>query len=391
MLLAGLLAAASAAAADELRTALQAELSARHAAAPGVHAFPGATLAVALPDGRVLEFAAGLAVVSPETPMVPASRMPSGSIGKTFVAALALRLAEEGALDLDDRLADWLGDEPWFDRLPNADSITLRQLLNHSSGLIDHVFDAQSEFGDYFRREVLAGAAGRGLDPRELVRFVLDREPLFAPGEGFHYSDTNYILAGLVIERAGGESYYAALGRRLLEPLDLSSTTPLVHRQIDRLAQGYAPESSELFGLPLEVAGADGLVFDPAVEWTGGGLVTTPTDLVRFAKALFERDVLQPESLDAMLTSIARPDRRNDDPERAYGYGLGISVAHTPAGVAYRHGGFFPGYNSLLAYYPVERVAIAMQVNSDRSEIEAHVDALVRIVVDHLASSGDSR
>jgi D-alanyl-D-alanine carboxypeptidase len=372
-----------------LRAVLQAELTARYAAATTESlAFPGATVAVGLPDGRVFELATGFADTSRAIPMTPDSRMPSGSIGKTFVSALTLHLVEQGVLDLDDRLADWLGHEPWFHRLPNGNAITLRQLLNHSSGLINHVFDPQSGFADHFRQQALAGNLDRGPDPEQLVGFVLDHEPLFAPGEGFHYSDTNYILVGLVIERASGEDYYDLLRDRILEPLDLDATAPLIDRRVDRLPQGYAPQSRELFGIPVEVVGDDGLVFDPSIEWTGGGLVTMSSDLVRWARALFDGRFLSRTSLQEMLGSIAVPEEREPAAtDRAFGYGLGIGVTHMANAVAYRHGGFFPGYHSMLAYFPSYGFAIAMQINSDSSDIEDHVEALAGLVIAELGSS----
>ena len=374
------------AATADLRSVLQSELTARyHAAAEAPYAFPGATLAVGLADGRLLELAVGVADMAAATSMPPDARMPSGSIGKTFVSALTLHLAERGVLHLDDRLAGWLGEAPWFDRLPNGDTITLRQLLNHSSGLIDHVFDPESGFAAYFRQQAGAGSLDRGLDPEALVAFVLDRAPLFAPGEGFHYSDTNYILLGLVIERASGERYYDLLNERMLEPLALNATAPLIDRRIHGLPQGYAPQSHELFGVPIEVRGPDGLVFDPSVEWTGGGLVTTSSDLVRWALALFGGRVLGRESLDAMIQSIAVPEVPEVSAGPPLGYGLGIGVTRMAGALAYRHGGFFPGYSSMLAYFPRYGLAIAMQINSDTADVEDHLEALAALVVAELS------
>ncbi|MEZ5559789.1 MAG: serine hydrolase domain-containing protein [Pseudomonadales bacterium] len=369
----------------DLQSVLRAGLAARYAAARAApYDLPGATLAVGLADGRVLELAVGYADVDAATPMAPDARMPSGSIGKTFVSALVLHLAERRVLGLDDRLADWLGDAPWFHRLPNGEAITVRQLLNHSSGLIDHVFDAESGFAAYFRGQARAGNLERGLDPEALVGFVLDRAPLFAPGHGFHYSDTNYILLGLVIERARGERYYDLLRERILEPLGLAATAPL----LERLPQGYAPQSHELFGVPVAVKGPEGLAFDPSVEWTGGGLVTASSDLVRWALALFGGRVLGRESLEAMLRSIAMPEASETLGATALGYGLGISVTRMADALAYSHGGFFPGYSSMLAFFPRYGFAIAMQINSDTTDIESHMEALAARVIAELSGPG---
>ncbi len=277
----------------------------------------------------------------------------------------------------------WLRDEPWFDRLPNRDTINLRHLLNHSSGIIDHVFDADSQFQEYFREQASAGNAAHTIDPRDLVQFVLDSAPLFPAGEGFHYSDTNYILLGLIIEKVSRSTYYQELSARLLNPLHLKQTSPLNRRAIDGLAQGYAPESQQLFGLPNTVVDGGTLVFDPSLEWTGGGLVTNSEDLVQWAMALFEARAIDRQYVDEMLSSIAVPERFDDNPIRNYGYGLGVNVARTSLGVAYRHGGFFPGYNSMLAYFPEFGIAVAMQINTDRSNIEEHFSAIAEIIVNY--------
>lgn len=364
---------------------IRTELGNRYQAAQQTNElFPGATLAVGFPDGRIAEFAIGLADMELGTVMSVETRMPTGSIGKTYVSAVTLSMVTEGSLALDGKIADWLGEEPWFARLPNGASITLRQLLNHSSGIIDHVFDTDSRMQDYFREQLGAGDDAQVIDPRTSVQFVLDREPLFAAGEGFHYSDTNYILLGLIIEKVGGSTYYELLTERFLRPLHLVQTTHLDRRDIERLAQGYAPRSQRLFGLPFEVVEDGTLVFDPSIEWTGGGLVTSSADLVRWAIALFEGKAIGRRYVDEMLTSIAAPERFADDPGRAYGYGLGISIVHTKFGVAYRHGGFFPGYNSMLAWFPERGFAVAMQINNDASNIEEHFDAIVAIIVDNI-------
>jgi len=371
---------------DELRIKVQAELDARYLAAQDTsELFPGATLAFALPDGRVASFGTGFSDIEKQLPMRPESRMPAGSIGKTYVAAVALDMVDDGLLDLDGRIERWLGDEPWFARLPNANTITLRHLLNHSSGIMDHVFDADSLFQDYLKEQLSEDDVTRSFDPRDMVRFVLDREPLFPAGEGFHYTDTGYLLVGMVIEVAGPSSYYEELARRLLVPLNLDQTTPLDRREIAGIAQGYAPESQRLFGLPDKVVADGALVFDPSLEWTGGGLATTSEDLVRWAVALFSGKAIGQRQVNAMLHSIAAPDHYADDQERDYGYGLGVNVAHTALGVAYRHGGFFPGYNSMLAYFPDTGIAVAMQINTDQSSIEKHFDALAEIVVSRVS------
>lgn len=150
------------------------------------------------------------------------------------------------------------------------------------------------------------------------------------------------------------------------------------------LAQGYAPKSQQLFGLPYKVVDAGAFVFDPSLEWTGGGVVSNSQDLVLWAKEIYEGKAISQPYLDEMLNSVANPKQGRDDSGRIYGYGLGVSIAKTKYGTTFRHGGFFPGYNSMLAYFPEHRIAIAMQMNSDSSKIEEHFEAIVKIIIESI-------
>src|SRR5262249_19125105 len=127
----------------------------------------------------------------------------------------------------------------------------------------------------------------RCFKPVELVKFILKRKPLFPAGQGFKYTDTGYILLGLIIERAGGATYYHQVRKRFLEPVKLKLTEPADHRAIANLAAGYL-SARNLFGLPAKITADGKLRYNPATEWTGGGLVSNPQDLVRWAKSLYE-------------------------------------------------------------------------------------------------------
>lgn len=348
--------------------------------------FPGATVAVAFPDGTLVSHASGYADTRLKIPMRRDALMPAGSIGKMYVAAVTLSLVADGKLELDVPVAKWFEYADWFHRLPNHEAITLRHLLNHSSGIADHVFDTGSGFQDSIREQLASRNPDRTFDPEEFVHFVLDREPLFPAGEGFHYSDTGYLLVGMIIEKATSHKYYEELSQRILRPLELTYTFPFDRRNIPGVVQGYAPRSHQLFGIPESVIEDGSLSFHPSIEWTGGGLVSTPSDLVRWAKALFEGEVIAPDVLNEMLTSVAKPTEPPDELGRVLGYALGVNVMKSEFGTCYRHGGFFPGYNSFLAYFPDEKIAIAMQINTDSSEIEAHFDAITNLVFNTLNS-----
>ena len=348
--------------ADRLRESLQAKLEELH----GSGSFPGATFGVALADGSSYGLAVGLSDQSNGTAMRPDDRLLAGSIGKTFVSALALILVGEGRLGLDDPVGKWLGDNSWYAGLPNADELTVRMLMNHTTGIPDYVVNPE------FIQDLFQDPE-RVWPPEELVQYEVSAKALFAAGTDYHYTDTNYILRGMVIERASGSSYYTVLGRRVLEPFDLDGIVPSDSRRIERLSQGYPGESMEaaLRGYGEETAGAatspagaatealvDGeFVINPQFEWTGGGLATTAVALARWAKLVYEGQVFPESLLPEMLDGV--------DADEGVKYGLGVFIRETPLGPAYGHGGFFPGYRSEMMYFPDDRFAVAIQFNSN--------------------------
>lgn len=340
------------------------------------HQFPGATVSVALPNGTILSHASGYADTDLQLPMSINARMPTGSIGKSFVAAVVLSMVADGVVELDTPISKWFVDADWFCRLPNYNVITLRHLLNHSSGIIDHVYDTGTDFANYIKNILKSDNPAQAIYPHELLQFALDRKPLFLPGTGFHYSDTGYILIGIIIEKASSHSYYHELSQRILIPLQLTDTVPLHRRDIPGIVQGYARHSRRLFGMPKRMIADSQLVLHPSIEWTGGGIVSTSSDLVRWAKGLFEGKAITPHLLNQMLTSIAKPEQPPNTLGPVLGYGMGINIIKTEFGSCYRHHGFFPGYNSLLAYYPDKKIAIAMQINTDNAKIERYFNAI---------------
>ena len=317
---------------------------------------PGAVGAFVLPDGRMRRVAVGYADVEAKQPMSPHSRMLSGSVGKTFVGALALELSQEGILDLDAPISTWLGDRPWFSKLPNGSLITLRQLLTHRSGLVDHVH--MPGFNEAFTSGKLDLADGTS--PEQLIAFVLDSQPLFAPGEGYSYTDTGYLLIGLIIEQATGHTYYGELRRHILDPLALTDTSPSDHRRLPGLVPGYLAHDD--FGQGVKTMKEPGLLFyNPRTEWTGGGLVTNAGDLARWAWLLYGGRVMTGDYLSELL-NVAPAKVVESYPS----YGLGQGIARTAYGVAYGHSGYIPGYLSFMGYFPDYRMSVAAQFNTTR-------------------------
>jgi len=355
----------------QLKERFQAELDTICAEAD----FPGATAAFILVDGQSAGFATGLADKDANTPMTPETRMPSGSVGKTYVAAVAISLAHEGKLSLDDKIATWFGDEDWFSRLSNGPDITLRMLLTHSSGLKDHVYEER--FHHALQEIISAPDADPDyrFPPREFVEFVLDKEPLFPAGEGYAYTDTGYILIGMIIEKATGSEYYKELQRRILDPLNLSRTSPANRRDLEGLANGHLA-AKNLMGLPERTLQDGVLLFNPINEWTGGGLVNNPQDLVRWAKLLYEEKALDKPYLDELLNS----GFRGESAERTYG--LGVSIRESEFGPAYGHGGWYPGYRTSMVYFADHKIAVAIQINTDYNvNLDLYVKKLMDVIL----------
>lgn len=337
----------------DMKTQFQSELEALH----DQYRFPGATAAYILPDGTVGTFAVGQADIELDIPMTPESRLLAASIGKSFVGATVLALAQEGLLNLDDPVSRWLGNRPWFSRLPNHKTITVRQLLNHTSGTANHV--DEEGFIQAFQEKWQTSS--NPIPPEDLIAFVLDKPPLFKAGESWYYSDTGYLLLGLIIEKVTGQGYYEEVTRRFLEPLHLTLTTPSDRLELPGLAAGYMAEENA-FGLPAKTTVNPGIMaWHPGLEWTGGGFVSNSKDLVVWAKALFEGRAIEGSYLDDLLQSVPISD---DDPGTRYGIAVAIHE-NGPLGPTYGHGGWIPGYSSSLRYYPNYGIAIAFQINTD--------------------------
>lgn len=330
------------------------------------YGFPGATAAVALPDGTVLTAASGFADVEAGRAMTDTTPMLAASIGKTFVAATILALESQGRLSQGDPLARYLGDRPWFDELPNAPAITIGQLLRHQSGLPDHPH--LPEFQAAAATRIAAGE--RPFTAEEVLGFVTGREALFEPGIAWAYSDTGYILLGLLIEEITGQRYYDVMQALFIGPLQLRSTVPSDRPEIPGLAVGYTSTENP-FGLPVRTADAEGrLVWDPGVEWTGGGLASTAGDLARWGHALLGGAALDAPYLDRLLDGVAVAP---DAPGTLYGAGIAIYTA-TSRGRVYGHGGWIPGYVSSLRHYADHGVTVAFQVNSDAGVLDGGTD-----------------
>ena len=258
--------------------------------------------------------ARGLADRARALPMTPDLRFRAGSITKTFVAALVLDLAADGKLRLDDPVARWL---PGL--VPRGNEITVRQLLRHTSGLADYVDDPR-----------VLRAPARRWRPEELVAIAAAQAPAGAPGERFAYASTNYVVLGLVAERAGHAPLATLLARRVFAPLRLRHTGYVPGIVPGRSVHGYRAPSHQ------GVVTGDAVEAGTAAWWAGaaGAVVSSAEDVQRFFAALLGGRLLGPRLLREMQTLVPAGRSR---------YGLGIAVFPTPCGPAWGHTGNVQG------------------------------------------------
>jgi len=340
---------------------------------------PGVSVGIVRSDGSVVTLTAGMADRGAQRAMTPADLLMTGSTGKTFFAAVALQLIEAGKLDLAAPISRYLGSKPWFSRLPNACDITVRMLMTHTSGLVRY------EMNPKFTADLRA-APDKSWTPEEELSYLFDATPPFAAGTDWDYSDTNYIVVGMICEKLTGTKLYDEVQRRFLGPLKLTHVVPSTSRRIPGLIPGYAGARDPL-GLPDEVMVNGQLVINPQFEWTGGGFASTAEDLARWAKALYEAKAFGRKYLDEMLDAGPPREGRGGGGK----YGLAVQIWQTDFGTSYGHGGWFPGYLSQMEYFPEHRFAVAIQFNTDavrqlKKGPRGYVLDIARVVINEAAS-----
>ena len=313
---------------------------------------PGASLGVVLKDGTAAGFVSGVSDRTAKIPMRVDDLLMAGSTGKTFFAAVALQLIEAGRLDLNAPISKYLGDRPWFSRLPNAPSVTVKMLMTHTSGLVRY------EMNPKFTADLRAQPDKRWT-PEEEIAYLFDSKPPFAAGQGWDYSDTNYIVLGMIMEGILGTTLYEEVARRFLGPLELKHIQPTTSRRVPGLIPGYAGPRDPL-GLPDEVLAGGQFVINPQFEWTGGGYATSARDLARWGHALYTAKAISTSMRDRM---IAEGVPAQLGPETKYGLGVIIRPT-TPLGVVWGHSGFFPGYQTELIHAADHGITLALQINT---------------------------
>ncbi|PGS77909.1 D-alanyl-D-alanine carboxypeptidase [Bacillus cereus] len=289
-------------------------------------------------------YAAGVADLRTKKPMKTDFRFRIGSVTKTFTATVILQLAGENRLNLDDSIEKWLPDVIQGNGY-DAKQITIRQMLNHTSGIAEY---SRSKEADFTNTKRLYTA-------EELVKIGISAPPDFAPGKGWSYSNTGYVLLGMLIEKVTGNNYAEEIENRIIEPLELSNTFLPGNSSIipgNKHARGYVQqeEGSEL---------KDVTYFNPSIASSAGDMISTADDLNKFFSYLLGGKLLKEKQLNQMFTTV--PAGRGG----INGYGLGIFEIKLPNGVPiWGHTGGIPGFDTFVGGTHGGRHMLAVNLNS---------------------------
>ncbi|KGJ88205.1 serine hydrolase domain-containing protein [Colwellia psychrerythraea] len=317
---------------------------------------PGIILQVEKPGFKFLG-CAGLADIETQTPMQTYHVMPTGSAGKKITALLTVMLDEEGLLNLDDTLDTWLSDE-LLAQIEHSEKITLRQLLNHTAGIHNYLSDPTQE--DY-KQALLAEPETLKTDS-DILPFGLNQPAYFLPGEGFYYSNTGYLLVGLILDEVLGEHHSSAIRNRILNPFGMNVT---IYNGVENeksqheMISGYLNDDE------------DGMVnIKPYLENVGlsdGPLRSSVEDMTLLLKYIaghygyvseYVKEQLFGESA---LMSWGEPYYGITDESASYGLGLFKETINNQ--VVYHHDGHEPGYRTVNIYISDSQTSITAFFN----------------------------
>ena len=324
---------------------------------------PGVSLRVSGP-GVDFQGAAGVADLSTGEPLTTNHVMYTASIGKTFTAAIALQLCDEGRLDLEAPITAWLQSEV-TERIPFSEKITLRHLLSHTSGLVDYMNDDTAWRTDFVRDPY------RHWTHSDVVPCLYHKPLLFKPGTDYHYSNSNYILVGLIIEKLARQSLHTLVRKRILAPLGMQHTFSGDEAVAsEQRAHGYAYRRGRII---------DTHPWYSHYGLADSGIHSTPGDLALFIKSLFNTDEILSQTMRTKMTSVSQ----SVDPPS--GYGMGIYVQWNPWGAHhlwYTHDGIDPGYQADMMYLPDLDLTIVLAANASLGKANFIYEKLIMSVVE---------
>ncbi|AJH76604.1 beta-lactamase family protein [Bacillus cereus ATCC 4342] len=302
--------------------------------------YPG-ILANISKGGKTWSYTAGIADLTTKKPMKADFRFRIGSVTKTFIATVLLQLSGENRLNLDDSIEKWLPGVIQGNGY-DGNQITIRQILNHTSGIAEYMNSKDFDIMD----------TKKSYTAEEFVKMGISLPPDFAPGKGWSYSNTGYVLLGILIEKVTGNSYAEEVENRIIEPLDLSNTFLPGNSSVipgTKHARGYIQldGASELKDVTYINPGS-----------SDGDMISTADDLNKFFSYLLSGKLLKEQQLNQMLTTVPT------DREGA-GYGLGIVEFKLPNGVSvWGHRGSVLGFSTFVGGTLGGKHTLAVNLNS---------------------------
>jgi len=305
----------------------------------------GMAMAVRLADGTVIGKASGYSDPSGEEAWSVDTVSATGSITKTYTGVVIMQLVEEGKLSLDDTI------DTWFPQQPNGDRITVRMLLSHTSGIANYITG----------ENVMEGKWNKEWAPMDLVAEANKIGPVGEPGsKEAHYSNTGYILLGLIIENITGNSWAQEVESRIIEPLDLKDTTFLSKEGVwgGIMVAGYA-KTPDGYISTLEIPGYP----HASTVWSAGEVVSTVSDLMTFASALFDGKLVSKETLAVM----AQPLGTDVDSGRTWG--LGGATLEMGGFRGFGMGGDIPGYHGFFVGVLDTKLIVTALVNTQEGDV----------------------
>jgi len=332
---------------------------------------PGVVLLVEAPDKKFLG-SAGFADVQNQEPMETYHVIPNGSAGKKLTSLLAVMLADEGVLNLDDTLDTWLP-ESLLSQIVNSEHMTLRQLLNHTSGIYDFL---NVDSAAYYQALLQSDPTALKTDSYA-IEFGLNKPAYFAPGTGWFYSNTGYALAGLIMDKVLGEHHSIAMRNRILDPLGMNSSHyGGMEKSLGDITSGYF--FSEEYGV------VNTKEFFENIGLADGPLHSSVEDMALLLESIVTAsNIVSPAMRDMM---ISEENLININLNKYYGLGVFKEIINDKT--VYSHEGGEPGYTTINLYIAETKTSITAFFNgTSESETDNTVEVLMRKILKNELSS----
>lgn len=316
---------------------------------------PGIAFSMNLPNGKILNYAVGKQKLSDANPLQPDMLFQFGSITKTFTAALMLKLIQQKKCSLNDKLGKYL---PEYSKWKN---ITIKQLLNQTSGIFDYI-----NLPGWFPK--IAHEQNKVWTLKELTDISYAHKDSFSAGQGWQYSNTNYVLAGMIIEKITGKSIKRLMRSELINRFSLTNTFYIVTNYPSsiepNLAHGYYYTKQ---GKPYDMSYEN-------TSWLGsaGGITSTPSSIAKWTGDFFRGKVVSTQLMKQALTTVSPFTGKPTVALTQPGYGLSFFRMNTPVGIMWFTPGLTSGYRSMLAYLPCKNIALAYVMTSSDMHNHGH-------------------